>query len=278
MSDVTRSPHDEPFDLAALQADNLLLDALGRGQTEGVSSAAAVAASDDEVGALLAAWRMDLAVEIPQTTLRRVDSVATAEPVVASPASGRASRAGRKSSRLRIAVAAAAACVLAGGTTVAAANANPGSPLWSISQVINPARAHRLAAEDALAKARQAIADKHPDQAAQLLDKAAKLIADVRDPQQAARLRAELAELERLLISATPGITLPGTGPDPQPSSSPSSTPHPSPAPSSTKDSGSGLPGHLPSLLPEPTQAPLPPVKSLLPTTLPSLPLPGLGG
>ena len=186
--------------------------------------------------------------------------------------------AGRKSSRVRIAIAAAVVGVLAGGTTVAAANANPGSPLWSISQVINPARAHRLAAEDALAEARQAIADKHPAQAAQLLDKAAKLIADVRDPQQAARLRAELAELEQLLISATPGVTLPGTSPDPQPSSSPSGTPHPSPAPSSTKDSGSGLPGHLPSLLPEPTQAPLPPVKSLLPTTLPSLPLPGLGG
>ena len=115
---------------------------------------------------------------------------------------------------MRVAVAAAVVGVLAGGTAVAAANAKPGSPLWSVSQVINPARAHRLAAEDALAKARQAIADKHPDQAAQLLDKAAKLIADVRDPQQAARLRAELAELEQLLINAiTPGFPPPGTSP-----------------------------------------------------------------
>jgi len=275
MSDVTRSPHDEPFNLAALQADDLLLDALGRGQTEGVASAAT---SDDEVGALLAAWRMDLSTEIPQTSLGTVDNVATVQSVVDSLGSGRTSRARRTSSRLRIAVAAAVVGVLAGGTTIAAANATPGSPLWSISQVINPARAHRLAAEDALAQARQAIADKHPDQAAQLLDKAAKLIADVRDPQQAARLRAELAALEKLLVDAAPGITLPGTSPKPQPSSSPSGTPHPSPAPSSTKGGGSGLPGHLPSLLPEPTQAPLPPLKSLLPTTLPSLPLPGLGG
>jgi hypothetical protein len=131
-----------------------------------------------------------------------------------------------------------------------------------------------------LSKARQAIADKHPDQAARLLDKAAKLIADVADPQQAARLRAELAQLEGLLVNiTTPGITLPGSNPSQQPSSAPAGAPHPSPSPTTTKGSGSGLPGQLPTLVPDPTQKlPLPPLKSLLPTALPSLPLPGLGG
>jgi hypothetical protein len=282
MSDVTRSQQDEPFELATLQADDLLLNALGQGKTAGADAAvagAASAASDDEVGALLAAWRMDLATDVPQTSLAAVEDATAVETAPASLGSERSKRSGCKSLRVRIAVAAAVVGVLAGGTAVAAANATPGSPLWSISQMINPERAHRVAAEDALAKARQAIADKQPDRAAKLLDNAAKLIEQVRDPQLAARLRAELAELEQLLLSVTtPSVPLPGTSPGAQPSPSSTGAAHPSPASTSTHGSGSGLPGHLPTSLPGQTQLPIPPLKSLLPTTLPSLPLPGLGG
>jgi hypothetical protein len=281
MSDVKRSPQDEPFDLAILQAEELLLDALGRGESASVDAAGAdrAAASDDEVGALLAAWRMDLAAEIPQTSVADLESVPAVEPVAASVDDPRFKRSGRKSIRVRIAVAACMIGVLAGGTAVAVATATPGSPLWPLSQVINPARAHRVAAEDALAQARKAIADKHPDQAERLLNKAAKLIEDVRDPQQAARLRAELAEIEQLLTNATAsGLPLPGTSPGPQHPSAPSGTAHPSPAPTPTGGSGSGLPGHLPTSLPGTSQLPISPLKSLLPTALPSLPLPGLGG
>ena len=280
MSDVTRSPQDEPFDLAILQADELLLDALGRGEPVRADADGADGAASDEVGALLAVWRVDLAAEIPQTSVADLESVPAIETVAALAGDPRSKRSGRKPLRVRIAVAAAVVGVLAGGTAVAAANATPGSPLWSLSQVINPARAHRVAAEDALAQARKAIADKHPDQAARLLDKAAKLIADVRDPQQAARLRTELAEIEQLLINATTsGLPQPGISPGTQPSSSPSSTAHPSPAPTSTTGgSGAGLPGHLPTSVPGTSQLPIPPLKSLLPTALPSLPLPGLGG
>jgi Anti-sigma-D factor RsdA to sigma factor binding region len=278
MSDLTRSPQDEPFDLAMLQADELLLDALGRGEpahTDGADGRA----SNDEIGTMLAAWRMDLAAEIPQTSVADQESVPAVETVAAPAGNRRSNRAGRKPLRVRIAVAAAVIGVLVGGTAVAATNATPGSPLWSLSQVINPARAHRVAAEDALAQARQAIADKHPDQAARLLDKAAKLIADIRDPQQAASLRAELAEIEQLLINATtPGLPGPGITPGTRPSSSPSGAAHPSPAPTSTGGAGSGLPGHQSTSVPGTSQLPIPPLKSLLPTALPSLPLPGLGG
>ena len=39
MSDVTRSAAGEPFDLAILQADELLLDAVGRGERANAASA-----------------------------------------------------------------------------------------------------------------------------------------------------------------------------------------------------------------------------------------------
>jgi hypothetical protein len=264
MNDVTRSPQDEPIDLATIQADELLLEALGRGDS----------VSDGEIGALLTTWRLELAAEIPLAS----------EDLSVTSATGRTARrrVWPRTLRARIAVAAAVVGVLAGGTAVAATNATPGSPLWAISQVINPARAHRLNAENALARARQAIAAKRPDVAASELEKAAKLIAQVNDPQQAAQLRAELAQLSQLLqqLTATMGVPLPGSGRGAPPSSTPDGAGHPSPAPGASGGSGSGPPRVLPtSPLPGVSSLlPTDPLHSLLPSVLPNLPLSGLGG
>src|SRR5690348_9053894 len=153
MTDVT--PHGQPRDLAP---DDELLDALGHGDQP---------AEDDELALMLAAWREDVVdpdgYERARTPLRA--AVPASDPELPAPRSARPAIAAphtrgrrRPSRKVRLAVAAAAAVAIAvGGTAAAAAISGPGSPLWSITQVLYPQRADRLAAEDSLAQARQAI-------------------------------------------------------------------------------------------------------------------------
>jgi hypothetical protein len=285
MTDTTPRPQDEPLGMAMIQADELLLEALGRGEPAG---------TDDETATLLASWRSDLASDMPKVSTVQIANASTAPT---APVSGRGirphrqiptpRRSARASLGARIAVAAAIVGALAGGATVAAANANPGSPLWPITQVMYPARADRVAAENALEQARRAVIDRRFDEAARQLDRAAELISRINDPQLAAQLRAKLQHIRQLLASATtPGSPLPTSSPTPpQPSSSPRGAAHPSPAPgASAGGSGSLTPGPTDSNTAGTSGLPgssLPStglLHSLLPSTLPSLPLPGLGG
>src|SRR5262249_29624837 len=127
----------------------------------------------------------------------------------------------RMSGRTAIAVAAAALVAIAGATVGVAATATPGSPLWSLSQAIYPDRADRIAAEDALAQARRAVDDGKVDQARRALATAERLISQVHDQRQAARLRGDLQQIEQLLLAATAPIGPPLTP-------SPGATPPPS--------------------------------------------------
>lgn len=309
MTDTTPSPSNEPVDLDVIRSDDALLDALGRGES---------AASNDRIDTLLAAWRADLAVGSVDAAVRRMDSpvgcvgtaaggvdlaaetahvstIRSAHPAAASagvestPDSARQQRVSRERRmprRARLAVAAAAVAAIVGGTVGAAATATPGSPLWSISQAIYPARADRLAAEDALAQARRAVDARNFEQARRALVHAEQLISRVDDPREAALLRGELRQIEQLLLPASaPGGLLPTatTGPTPVPSSSahPGSPHTPGahtsgPAPLLPNPPLPGLPPHTsPGLLPSSgLLPPLPPLPSLLPT----LPLPGVGG
>jgi hypothetical protein len=309
MTDTTPSPSNEPVDLDVIRSDDALLDALGRGEP---------GASDDGIDALLAAWRADLAVGRVDAAARRVDSsagrVGTAEggadlaaeaarvstirsahpaaasagvePVPGSVRRQRVSRERRMPRRARIAVAAAAVAAAVGGTVGAAATATPGSPLWPISQAIYPARADRLAAEDALAQARRAVDARNFEQARRALVHAEQLISRVRDPREAALLRGELRQIEQLLLSATaPSGLLPTATAGPAPDRSSSAHParprtpgaHTSgPAPLVPNPPLPGLPPHTsPGLLP--SSGLLPPLTPL-PSLLPTLPLPGVGG
>jgi len=278
MTDTTPSPSNEPFDLDVIRADDALLDALGRGES---------VEQTDSLATLLTAWRGDLVAEPPQTS-----PIRAAQPVVAGaqaqPTIGNAQRSTaqphvRTSRRARIAVAAAVIAAIAGGTAAAAATATPGSPLWSISQVIYPARADRVAAEDALAQARRAIDDRNFERARQAVDQAEALIARVHDPRQAARLRVELQEVMQRLVSATALIVPPPTSttaPVPLPSSSPARPPARSGAPTG----GPGpllpsplLPGPHSHANPTPTGTGLLPSIPPLPSLLPTLPIHGLG-
>jgi len=246
-------------DLAAVARDDLLLDSLGQGSP---------APGDDEVAAMLAAWRADLADDLPE--------VRKAVPAVL-PAADPAVRRVRRWSAMRVTLAAAAVVVaFLGGLVVAAGGAGPDSPLWSITQVVYGDRADsRLAERDAertIQQARDAVAAGQPTEAEELLDQAESLIDRVTEPTVAQRLRDEVDAIRRLL-STVPGLLNPTPGPTPGVGTTPTPAPGapgggPTPGRTGGGDGGNppGLP--LPSL-------PLPslPLPSL---PLPSLPLPSL--
>jgi len=238
-------PAPEPVDLAVVAADDALLDALGRG---------APAPADDEFAGLLAAWRAEL-------------SAAGDPDAGRSPAPDRGAGVSVRRPRRRVwAGAAAAALILLGGGLIAGTvTATPHSPLWPLAAAVDPARADVLTADNKLADARRAIADGRYADAQHLVDEAAAVVARIRDPQQATRLTAELADVRRKLSGArsgTHGAPGPTPAPAPQPSAPVPSAPRPSPS-----APGNGLPvpgvslpgGILPSLpLPTPSGGILP--------------------
>lgn len=282
MIDPTRIHGDE------LDRADALLDALGRGEPPD---------RDDAVALMLAAWRADVVGDAAPTAAAATGPVTAATGTPAAAANGTPAAAGsgtpttpapprprapgsipeaapsgrRRPRRWRLAMAASAAVVVAaGGTAAAAATATPSSPFWPIARFIFQERTDRIAAEDALDRARQAATDGRADDARALLDQAERLIGEVDDVETRDRLLRELAEL-RLLVASTIGPAIPPP---------PGASDQPSPLPSGSGQQ-SGEPGDptgdplLPSpLLPSPLlPSPLLP-SPLLPTTL----LPGLPG
>jgi hypothetical protein len=357
-------PNEPPLDLAALTADDQLLDALGRGGP---------APADDAVAVLLAAWHTDLdsdppdimisddaLLEVTTPGIAGIGRTEAADPVDADPATGNAARpvtpivAGSGSSRsehldsaqgrdgrgrdglgrdgqghdgpgrgeqgdgdqdrsgrgdggsrrggsgrtVRWIAAAAAVILVAAGLLVAANRATPGSPFWPVTRVVNPERAEALAAEHAIARAREAAERGRYDDARRLADQAEGLIARVHDAKEARRLRAELESVRTLLAGARSTTAPPAPGGTPAPggaTSGPGAEPAPTAAPGPTTTGGAtqtgppdgkpGLPGlpavpglPLPTALPSvgvpPLPVPLPTPTSLVPP-LPSLPVIG---
>jgi hypothetical protein len=220
--------------MAVVHADDLLLDALGRGEP---------APQDDEIAALLAAWRTELddpaldpartdttpadrALDLPALADLTHDGAAPDDPArngrnLREPVEGGRApapvvpidRARRR--RIRLVAAAAVVAVAATGTSVAAANGTPGSPFWPITRIVNPQRADTLDAQDTIDRARRAIAEGRRDDARRLLDQVPGKIARVRDPETAARLRSQLDDLRRTLAALVSGVTgIPGALPN----------------------------------------------------------------
>ncbi|MEB3368839.1 anti-sigma-D factor RsdA [Saccharopolyspora mangrovi] len=117
---------DEPIDLAALQDDDVLLDALG-GTNPDVPVSADGGPSLEE---LLVAWRQD------------VDSAPIGDLVDTDTAAAAIAEAGRPRSFLRrrhlvpVATAAAVLMITFTGVGVAARDAQPGDMLWGVAQVL----------------------------------------------------------------------------------------------------------------------------------------------
>lgn len=237
-------PGDDAVDLATLAADDRLLDLVASGQA---------GPGGDTVGQLLAAWRTDLEADSPAAPAVRAESGSPAQPAPPRP---------HRLSRLMLA--AAAAVAVFAGLGVAVRHTGPGGTLWPITRLVYPQQAEVLAAEHAIAAAREAATAGRTDEARRRLDEAAVHTARVRDPAVANRLWAEIDALRRTLAGLT------STGPSGAPAASAAATPAP---PAGTSSPGGLVPGLPPvgTTLPLPT----PPLPSL---PLPSLPLPGLPG
>src|SRR5207245_6869320 len=137
--------------------------------------------------------------------------------------------------------------------------ASPGSPLWPITHLLNPDRAEVIEAESAIADARHAVTDGRTADAQRLLDQADTLVSRVRDPGEAARLRAELDDVRHLLATVNGPAAPSGTASaSPAPGTVPTPTPGPGGQPAPTP--GPTGPGH--------TQGPLVPTLPV-PTSLP---------
>ncbi len=302
MTDNVRTPGEQPLDVATLTADELLLDALGQGELPD---------GPDDVAAMLAAWRSELDSDPawsgepgmepdPDGDVDRDPEVERGQPALAPVTAIRR----RMSKPARLLLTAAAALAVAGGLTVAAASqAGPGSLLWPITRIAFPDHADVAAAQQAIDMARKAADEGRYEEAWRLVDRATALIARVRSPQDARRLRTELDQVRHLLTAVSPdaGPTVPGsTSSPPATSGAPGGAPGTGPgggpggapgggsgdSPGGGGPVGGGGPGvplptgpGLPPVPPLPSLPALPSVPPLpLPTTLPSLPVPGLAG
>ncbi|MET8361322.1 anti-sigma-D factor RsdA [Micromonospora sp. NPDC005171] len=280
-----RPDDGEAVDLAAIHRDDLLLDALGRGEQE-----------DDADGltAMLAAWRADFTTDQPATVVDgpvqvvapasagRARTLRAGAPAALVPGPTRWRPSGRRA--LGLAAAVLAVFMLATGLGVASHDARPTSPLWSLTRVLYPERAEVLGVEHTTARAREAVADGRYDDARELVDQAQRDLGRVADPADVTRLRADIdAVLRDLAAHLCLGWPRCATGPvisTPSPAVSTGAAPEPTgvPGPGRTPPRPQQPAPTHPStstanpLLPRP---PLPsvPLPSVLPS-LPSLPLP----
>jgi hypothetical protein len=165
---------DQPLDLAALRADDALVDDLAAGLLGVGDRAKGSSSADDELLALLSAWVAEVRPEA-------VDAAAGARPepepapvpaVTGTTAPGR-HRTPAPAFVQRLAVAAALIVLATSGLAVGAWEATPGQPLWGITKVFYAERAHsaEAAAEVStnLATAREALRSGRRAEAAQAI-------------------------------------------------------------------------------------------------------------
>jgi hypothetical protein len=133
---------DGPVDLAAVRADDALIDALagGAGAAGDQDSYGFGGTDDDRLAAILAAWRADIEAD-PMPELVTLDEAAEA---VAAGHESRDRLRSRGRRRMPFAIAAVAAAVACAGLTVAVHGAMPGDTLWGVSKVFFSERAQSV--------------------------------------------------------------------------------------------------------------------------------------
>jgi hypothetical protein len=253
--------NEQPVDLAAINADDALLDALGAGRP---------VPADDPLAGMLQAWRADLDDDQPTLV------IPPARPAVAAPKP--------RSLRWLTAVAAAVLVVLA-GLSIAVNRAGPSSPLWPLTQVMYPEQADTRAAQHAVDQARAAFDAGHYDEARRRLDEATTLVAKVKDDGARTRLQDAIAQLRAALAAkshpegpSAPPPSAAATTPAAGASAGAPATDAPGPSPAPTPEAGAttsapGSDGGRPNLPLPSLPLPLPSLPALpLPSLLPSLP------
>ena len=190
------TPLDEPVDLAAVQADDELINALGAGF--GVPSGGRSFHADDQVVALLSNWRADVVAEpIPEL----IDLETAVAAVRAGMPSAKPTRSARARHLVPVAAAAAFLVLVGGGVTIGSATAEPDSALWPVSKVLFSERAESVEAavrvSDKIDNAKQALSEGKPEQAAADLAQAQQDLSKVR-PQEG---KDELVDVKDFLVA-----------------------------------------------------------------------------
>jgi hypothetical protein len=201
---------DEPIDLVAVQADDELISALAAGMS--ISTAGARAPhTDDQVVALLSAWRADVSAE-PVPDLVDLDTAVAAvrEGIKAA----RPVRSARARHLVPVAAAAAFLVLVGGGVSLGSADAQPDSALWPVSKMLFSERAASVEAavraSGKIDSAKQALTEGKPDAATDDLQAAQKDLGAVR-PQEG---QAQLVDVKDFLV-AKAAETPPGKKVDP---------------------------------------------------------------
>ncbi len=182
----------EPIDLVALQADDELITALAAGMK--VSAGPGGHAADDRVAAILAAWKAEVDAE-PVPELVDVDT-AVAAVLAAQPRRSRA----RMRHLAPLAAAAAIIVMAAGGVSAGAHSADPGEPLFGVTEVlfrdVAQSKQAVVRAEEHIDRAKQALVAGQPALAERELTSAQSELAVIR-PEEG---RTELAEVQDFLM------------------------------------------------------------------------------
>lgn len=199
---------DEPIDLAAVQADDELISALSTGMAV---PAGRTYHADDQVVALLSAWRAEVVAD-PIPDLLDVD---TAVAAVRAGSSAKRRTPSAKARHLAPAAAAAALLVLVGGgVSIGSATAQPDSALWPVSEMLFSERAASVQAavrvSTKIESAKQALNEGEPDVAVAELAQARQDLGAVR-PQEG---QVQLDNVQTFLV-AKAAETPTGTSVDP---------------------------------------------------------------
>lgn len=192
-ADAADFPEDdtELTDLSAIQADDALLDALGAADSQVDDGL-----GDQQLSALLLAWRRDVDSEAMPELVDTQSAVTTVKTAVAARNAGRRGR-----RRLLVPVAAAAAVLAIGftGTALAARAAEPGDTLWGLSKVLYSDHARSVEAAASvrtdLDEAHLAIAQERYGDARRALDQAEESLSQLTGNDELDTLRARHTEL-----------------------------------------------------------------------------------
>jgi hypothetical protein len=169
---------DGPVDLAAVRADDALLDAIAGGAGLGAFGShedvfGRPGQDDDELAAILAAWKADIEAD-PMPELVSLDEASEA---VEAGHEARDRRTGRAKRRMPFAVAAAAVAIALAGFTVAVHSAQPGDTMFGLTKVLFSQQAESAqkakTAHDTIVAANTAIRQGKPADAQSLLQSAA---------------------------------------------------------------------------------------------------------
>ncbi|WP_442874639.1 anti-sigma-D factor RsdA [Amycolatopsis sp. NBC_00345] len=261
-------------DLSAIQADDALLDALG-----GTDPAIADGLGDQELNALLLAWRRDIDSE-PLAELVDVDTAVTTVRT-ASLARKHSLRGRRRRFLVPVAAACAAAAIAFTGTGLAARDAQPGDTLWGLTKVLYADHAHSVEAAATvkldLEKANLALADNRLSDARKALDDAQAALSQVTDDDN----RNQLMEQHRQLAAQLDDPSAPNPGGNP---ATPPTKPQANDPVTTGSQQASGQPTSLPgtgggtATPPPATSVTQPPPTSGDTTTTPPTPPTGVTG